>query len=130
MVFVTLAVCVAVYTITGVFGFLTFNGKVCISPDVLRNYCAQDPAVDVARVMLIIVMITSYPILAFCGRYIILCGQWGDMAGYPSSIGLLWTTGYSSYCNGCFHIQLENRVGGRGCGWVQRAQCGSFFLSC
>ena len=63
-----LCICVLVYTVTGVFGYLTFLGHSCFSPDILRNYCPQDPAVDVARIMLILVMITSYPILAFCGR--------------------------------------------------------------
>jgi sodium-coupled neutral amino acid transporter 7/8 len=68
VVAVALCVCVAVYTVTGVFGYLTFHDHTCISSDILRNYCPQDPAIDVARVMLILVMITSYPILAFCGR--------------------------------------------------------------
>ena len=69
VVAVALSVCVLVYTITGVFGYLTFHGNACISSDILRNYCPQDAAIDVARVMLVLVMITSYPILAFCGRY-------------------------------------------------------------
>ena len=68
VVAVALCVCVAVYTVTGVFGYLSFHGHTCISSDILRNYCPQDPAIDVARVMLILVMVTSYPILAFCGR--------------------------------------------------------------
>ena len=72
VVAVALSICVLVYTVTGVFGYLTFLGHSCFSPDILRNYCPQDPAVDVARVMLILVMITSYPILAFCGRCCIL----------------------------------------------------------
>ena len=69
LVAVALAVCLVVYCLTGVFGFLTYNRYTCIEADILRNYCPQDPAIDVARVMLILVMITSYPILAFCGRY-------------------------------------------------------------
>lgn len=68
VVAVALSVCVIVYSITGVFGYLTFNGNWCFSSDILRNYCPKDPAIDVARVMLIVVMVTSYPILAFCGR--------------------------------------------------------------
>lgn len=68
VVAVALSVCVLVYTITGVFGYLTFHGRA--RSDILRNYCPQDPAVDVARVMLMLVIVTSYPILAFCGRYI------------------------------------------------------------
>ena len=68
LVTVALAVCLVVYSVTGVFGFLTYYRYACIKSDILRNYCPQDPAIDVARVMLILVMITSYPILAFCGR--------------------------------------------------------------
>ena len=69
LVTVALVVCLVVYCITGVFGFLTYHRYTCIQSDILRNYCPQDPAIDVARVMLILVIITSYPILAFCGRY-------------------------------------------------------------
>jgi sodium-coupled neutral amino acid transporter 7/8 len=68
LVAVALSVCLVVYCLTGVFGLLTYHRHTCIKADILRNYCPQDPAIDVARVMLILVMITSYPILAFCGR--------------------------------------------------------------
>ena len=69
VVAMALAICVVVYMVTGVFGYLTFSGHMCFSSDILRNYCPGDVLVDVARIMLILVMITSYPILAFCGRY-------------------------------------------------------------
>ena len=70
LVAVALAICLVVYSLTGVFGFLSYYKYLCISSDILQNYCPRDPPVDVARVMLILVMITSYPILAFCARYI------------------------------------------------------------
>ena len=65
---VALVLCMGVYTLTGVFGYLTFADKSCFSSDILRNYCPRDIPIIIARIMLIVVMVTSYPILAFCGR--------------------------------------------------------------
>lgn len=65
---VGLTICVLVYSLTGVFGYLTFAGRVCLNSDILQNYCPGDVAIDVARALLALVIITSYPILAFCGR--------------------------------------------------------------
>ena len=65
-------ICFSVYTLTGVFGLLKFHphpeGGVCIASDILRNYCPKDIVVDIARGMLAVVIVTSYPILTFCGR--------------------------------------------------------------
>ena len=115
LVAVSLAACLAVYSLTGVFGFLTFHKYACINSDILRNYRPQDPAIDVARVMLILVMITSYPILAFCGRYCILrqwCSQLlsllsqnrsrlpsaaGTAESGSCSVGVLWVAGESAF---------------------------------
>ncbi len=63
-------ICFVVYTLTGTFGYLTFVPGTCIQSDILRNYCNKDILVDVARGLLALVMVTSYPILTFCGRYI------------------------------------------------------------
>lgn len=62
-------ICFSVYTITGVFGYLRFTPG-CIASDIMRNYCQGDIPVDVARGMLAVVIVTSYPILTFCGRYV------------------------------------------------------------
>ena len=59
--------CFAVYTPVGIFGYLMFQHE-CLAPDILRNYCPDDIAVDVGRFMLAISVMTSYPILHFCGR--------------------------------------------------------------
>lgn len=63
-------ICLFVYTLTGTFGYLTFHTTECIQSDILRNYCPRDVVVDVARAMLGLVMVTSYPILTFCGRLV------------------------------------------------------------
>lgn len=51
---------------TGICGFLTFGAAV--DPDVLRSYPSEDVAVAVARAFIILSVLTSYPILHFCGR--------------------------------------------------------------
>lgn len=50
----------------GVCGFLTFGAAV--DPDVLLSYPSEDVAVAVARAFIILSVLTSYPILHFCGR--------------------------------------------------------------
>jgi len=68
-----MAVCAGVYSLTGTFGYLTFHSRpTCINADILRNYCPKDIPVNVARVMLTICIITSYPILHFVGRCVYL----------------------------------------------------------
>ncbi len=63
-------ICTTVYTITGVFGVLTFSVKrgETINSDILRNYCPTDIPISVARGTLVLSLITSYPIISFCGR--------------------------------------------------------------
>lgn len=39
-----------------------------MDPDVLRSYPSEDVAVAVARAFIILSVLTSYPILHFCGR--------------------------------------------------------------
>lgn len=51
---------------TGICGFLTFGAAV--DPDVLLSYPSKDIAVAVARAFIILSVLTSYPILHFCGR--------------------------------------------------------------
>ncbi|XP_068595088.1 sodium-coupled neutral amino acid transporter 7 [Brachionichthys hirsutus] len=79
-VVVTLSViiCLFVYTGTGVCGFLTFGSSV--SQDVLMSYSPNDIAVAIARAFIAICVITSYPILHFCGRAVIE-GLWLRLQG-------------------------------------------------
>ena len=66
VVTISLILCCIVYTLTGTFGYLTFGEDV--NNDILVSYSATDPLVIAARVLMAVAMITSYPILHFCGR--------------------------------------------------------------
>ncbi|XP_069510773.1 sodium-coupled neutral amino acid transporter 7 [Ambystoma mexicanum] len=72
---VTAAMLIAlfVYTGTGVCGFLTFGS--IVNQDVLLSYPSNDVAVAIARAFIIVSVLTSYPILHFCGRAV-LEGLW------------------------------------------------------
>ncbi|XP_069724851.1 sodium-coupled neutral amino acid transporter 7 isoform X2 [Phaenicophaeus curvirostris] len=65
---VTAAMVIAlfVYTGTGVCGFLTFGASV--EQDILLSYPSNDIPVALARAFIILSVLTSYPILHFCGR--------------------------------------------------------------
>ena len=66
VVTVSLFLCCIVYTLTGTFGYLTFG--LDVNPDILVSYGANDPLVIAARLLMAVAMVTSYPILHFCGR--------------------------------------------------------------
>ncbi|XP_019361381.1 PREDICTED: putative sodium-coupled neutral amino acid transporter 7 [Gavialis gangeticus] len=68
---VTAAMVIAlfVYTGTGVCGFLTFGTTV--DQDILLTYPSNDIPVAIARAFIILCVLTSYPILHFCGRAVI-----------------------------------------------------------
>uniref|UniRef100_A0A8C6D1I0 Sodium-coupled neutral amino acid transporter 7 n=1 Tax=Moschus moschiferus TaxID=68415 RepID=A0A8C6D1I0_MOSMO len=75
-----MVIALAVYMGTGVCGFLTFGAAV--DPDVLLSYPSEDMAVAVARAFIILSVLTSYPILHFCGRAVIE-GLWLRYQGMP-----------------------------------------------
>ncbi len=54
------------YTLAGIYGGLTFGRIVC--SDILLSYRADDVPVTVARCMILCNMLTTYPVLQFCGR--------------------------------------------------------------
>ncbi|CAM5150240.1 unnamed protein product [Eretmochelys imbricata] len=72
---VTAAMVIAlfVYAGTGICGFLTFGASV--DQDVLLSYPSNDVPVAIARAFIIVCVLTSYPILHFCGRAV-LEGLW------------------------------------------------------
>ncbi|KAF7659085.1 hypothetical protein LDENG_00003520 [Lucifuga dentata] len=78
VVTLSMIICLFVYTGTGVCGFLTFGSTV--SQDVLMSYPSKDIAVAIARAFIIICVVTSYPILHFCGRAVIE-GLWLRLKG-------------------------------------------------
>lgn len=69
VVTLSMIICLFVYTGTGVCGFLTFGSSV--SQDVLMSYPPDDIAVAIARAFIVVCVVTSYPILHFCGRAVI-----------------------------------------------------------
>ncbi|KAM9817067.1 sodium-coupled neutral amino acid transporter 7 [Neosynchiropus ocellatus] len=69
VVTLSMIICLFVYTGTGVCGYLTFGSNV--SQDVLMSYPPDDIAVAIARAFIIVCVVTSYPILHFCGRAVI-----------------------------------------------------------
>ncbi|XP_077374729.1 sodium-coupled neutral amino acid transporter 7 isoform X1 [Festucalex cinctus] len=69
VVTLSMIICLFVYTGTGVCGFLTFGSNV--SQDVLMSYPPDDIAVAIARAFIVLCVVTSYPILHFCGRAVI-----------------------------------------------------------
>ncbi|XP_055992152.1 sodium-coupled neutral amino acid transporter 7 [Sorex fumeus] len=75
-----MVIALAVYLGTGICGFLTFGAAV--NPDVLLSYPSEDIAVAVARAFIILSVLTSYPILHFCGRAVVE-GLWLRYQGTP-----------------------------------------------
>ncbi|XP_053722588.1 sodium-coupled neutral amino acid transporter 7 [Synchiropus splendidus] len=69
VVTLSMIICLFVYTGTGVCGYLTFGSNV--SQDVLMSYPPDDIAVAIARAFIVVCVVTSYPILHFCGRAVI-----------------------------------------------------------
>ncbi|XP_054626703.1 sodium-coupled neutral amino acid transporter 7 [Dunckerocampus dactyliophorus] len=74
----SMIICLFVYTGTGVCGYLTFGSVV--SQDVLMSYPSDDIAVAIARAFIVVCVVTSYPILHFCGRAVIE-GLWLRLQG-------------------------------------------------
>ncbi|CAH2323830.1 sodium-coupled neutral amino acid transporter 7 [Pelobates cultripes] len=66
IVTVAMFIALCVYTGTGVCGFLLFGSDV--DQDVLLSFPSDDVAVAVARAFIILCVLTSYPILHYCGR--------------------------------------------------------------
>ncbi|XP_068169225.1 sodium-coupled neutral amino acid transporter 7 [Antennarius striatus] len=78
VVTLSMIICLFVYMGTGVCGFLTFGSSV--SQDVLVSYSPNDIAVAIARAFIVICVVTSYPILHFCGRAVVE-GLWLRLQG-------------------------------------------------
>lgn len=65
---IAMAICTTAYAITGSFGYLTFGAKV--KGDVLLNYDADDVLVNLARVMLTLIVLSTAAVVLFCGRFV------------------------------------------------------------
>uniref|UniRef100_A0A673N4C0 Solute carrier family 38 member 8b n=1 Tax=Sinocyclocheilus rhinocerous TaxID=307959 RepID=A0A673N4C0_9TELE len=62
--------CLIIYTLTGVFGFLTFGREV--ASDILMSYPGNDVMMIIARLLFGISIVTIYPIILLLGRSVIL----------------------------------------------------------
>ncbi|XP_019628038.1 PREDICTED: putative sodium-coupled neutral amino acid transporter 7 isoform X1 [Branchiostoma belcheri] len=69
VMFFAMVITMLVYTATGVYGGLTFGRSV--TSDVLLSYHANDVSVTIGRAALTLDILTSYPILHFCGRTVL-----------------------------------------------------------
>ncbi|XP_019599264.2 solute carrier family 38 member 8 [Rhinolophus sinicus] len=100
----SLLACCLVYSLTGVYGFLTFQTEV--SADILMSYPGNDGVIIVARVLFAVSIVTVYPIVLFLGRSVMqdfwrrtccqVCGR--RALADPSGLGvrlpmtILWVT--------------------------------------
>ncbi|XP_052417044.1 putative sodium-coupled neutral amino acid transporter 8 isoform X1 [Carassius gibelio] len=62
--------CLIIYTLTGVFGFLTFGRQV--ASDILMSYPGNDVVMIIARLLFGVSIITIYPIILLLGRSVVL----------------------------------------------------------
>ncbi|NWH70384.1 AVT2 protein, partial [Piaya cayana] len=65
----SMLICLLIYSLTGVYGYLTFGEAV--ASDVLMSYPGNDPIVIVARVLFGVSIITIYPIVVLLGRSVV-----------------------------------------------------------
>uniref|UniRef100_A0A3Q3XEY5 Amino acid transporter transmembrane domain-containing protein n=1 Tax=Mola mola TaxID=94237 RepID=A0A3Q3XEY5_MOLML len=62
--------CLLIYTLTGVYGFLTFGRAV--ASDILMSYPGNDVVMIISRLLFGISIVTIYPIILLLGRSVIL----------------------------------------------------------
>ncbi|XP_034725105.1 putative sodium-coupled neutral amino acid transporter 8 [Etheostoma cragini] len=67
---VSMFFCLLIYTLTGVYGFLTFGRAV--ASDILLSYPGNDVVIIISRLLFGISIITIYPIILLLGRSVIL----------------------------------------------------------
>ncbi|XP_044127005.1 putative sodium-coupled neutral amino acid transporter 8 [Bufo gargarizans] len=67
---VSMLICLLIYSLTGIYGFLTFGENV--AADILMSYPGNDAVVIVARLLFAISIITIYPIILLLGRAVLL----------------------------------------------------------
>uniref|UniRef100_A0A671PFP4 Putative sodium-coupled neutral amino acid transporter 8 n=1 Tax=Sinocyclocheilus anshuiensis TaxID=1608454 RepID=A0A671PFP4_9TELE len=66
---ISMFICLIIYSLTGVSGYLTFGKNV--APDILMSYSGSDVTMIVARLLFGISIITIYPIIILLGRSVI-----------------------------------------------------------
>ncbi|XP_010150683.1 PREDICTED: putative sodium-coupled neutral amino acid transporter 8, partial [Eurypyga helias] len=65
----SMLVCLLIYSLTGLYGYLTFGDAV--ASDVLMSYPGNDPVVIVARLLFGVSVVTIYPIVVLLGRSVV-----------------------------------------------------------
>lgn len=66
VVVIAMAICTTAYTITASFGYLTFGTSV--KSDVLLSYPSNDILVNIARVTICLIVLSTGAFVVFCGR--------------------------------------------------------------
>ena len=66
---VAMSVCTITYSLSGSFGYLTFGQQT--HSDILTNYAEHDTMVNVARVAIVFILLSSFAIVTFCARTVI-----------------------------------------------------------
>ncbi|KAM3918128.1 solute carrier family 38 member 8 [Leptodactylus fuscus] len=66
---VSMLICLLIYSLTGVYGYLTFGESV--AADILMSYPGNDAVVIVARLLFAISIVTIYPIILLLGRSVL-----------------------------------------------------------
>ncbi|NWH49125.1 AVT2 protein, partial [Fregata magnificens] len=65
----SMLVCLLIYSLTGLYGYLTFGEAV--ASDVLMSYPGNDPVVIIARLLFGVSIVTIYPIVVLLGRSVV-----------------------------------------------------------
>ncbi|XP_039619010.1 putative sodium-coupled neutral amino acid transporter 8a isoform X2 [Polypterus senegalus] len=66
---ISMLFCLLIYSLTGIFGFLTFGSSV--AADILMSYPGNDVVIIIARLLFAISIVTIYPIILLLGRSVI-----------------------------------------------------------
>ncbi|XP_003977783.1 putative sodium-coupled neutral amino acid transporter 8a [Takifugu rubripes] len=97
---ISMIVCLIIYSLTGVYGYLTFGKEV--KADVLMSYSSDDVVMIIARLLFAVSLVTIYPIVLLLGRSVIqdhLLRRWRPCAGVSALesrsryvVTVLWIT--------------------------------------
>jgi len=63
---IAMIVCVLTYSLCGTFGFMTFGAFT--KADILQNYDDNDTLVNIARLAVVFILLSSFSIVTFCAR--------------------------------------------------------------
>lgn len=61
-----MGVCAVTYSLSGIFGLETFGAGV--KADIMENYSDDDILVNIARIAIVFILLSSFSIVSFCAR--------------------------------------------------------------